>query len=60
MDQTLNHFDHFKEGMFMYLKDGRYPIDNNLAERQVRPFTALRKAYSTMEVTRVRKWQQYI
>ena len=44
MDQTLNHFDHFKEGLFMYLKDGRYPIDNNLAERQVRPFTALRKA----------------
>ena len=28
----------------MYLKDGRYPIDNKLAERQVRPFTELRKA----------------
>lgn len=44
MDQALNYFDHFKEGLFMYRKDGRYPIDNNLAERQVRPFTALRKA----------------
>lgn len=28
----------------MYRKDGRYPIDNILAERQVRPFTASRKA----------------
>ena len=44
MDQALNYFDHFKEGLFMYRRDGRYPIDNNLAERQVRPFTALRKA----------------
>lgn len=44
MDQALNYFDHFKEGLFMYRREGRYPIDNNLAERQVRPFTALRKA----------------
>lgn len=44
MDQALNYFDHFKEGLFMYRNDGRSPIDNNLAERQVRPFTALRKA----------------
>ena len=28
----------------MYRKDGKYSIDNNLVERQVRPFTALRKA----------------
>lgn len=28
----------------MYHKDGKYSIDNNLVERQVRPFTALRKA----------------
>ena len=26
-----------------YRKDGGYPIDNNIAERQLRPFTALRK-----------------
>ena len=44
MAYALNYFDHFKEGLFMCRKDGRYPIDNNLAERQVRPFTALRKA----------------
>ena len=44
MAHALKYFDHFKEGLFMYRRDGRYPIDNNLAERQVRPFTALRKA----------------
>lgn len=44
--QTLNdnpYLDQFKEGLFMYRKDGTYSIDNNLVERQVRPFTALRK-----------------
>ena len=34
---------HFKDDLFRYRKDGNYPIDNNLAERQVRPFTAMRK-----------------
>lgn len=43
MEQALSYFDHFKDGLFLYRKDGRYPIDNNLAERQVRPFTALRE-----------------
>lgn len=43
MEQALSYFDHFKDGLFLYRKDGRYPIDNNLAERQVRPFTAMRK-----------------
>lgn len=43
MEQVLSYFDHFKDGLFLYRRDGRYPIDNNLAERQVRPFTALRK-----------------
>ena len=43
MEQALSYFDRFKEGLFLYRKDGRYPIDNNLAERQVRPFTAMRK-----------------
>ena len=28
---------------FTYIKDGNYPIDNNLAERSVRPFTTKRK-----------------
>ncbi len=48
MVHALNYFDHFKEGLFMYRKDGRYPIDNNLAECQVRPFTALRKSNTTI------------
>ena len=45
--KTLNdnpYLDQFKEGLFMYHKDGKYSIDNNLVERQVRPFTAFRKA----------------
>ena len=41
--EPLNYFDHFKDGLFLYRKNGRYPIDNNLAERQVRPFAAMRK-----------------
>lgn len=41
MAHALNYFE---EGLFMYHKDGKYSIDNNLVERQVRPFTALRKA----------------
>ena len=43
MEQALSYFDHFKDGLFLYRKGGSYPIDNNLAERQVRPFTAMRK-----------------
>ena len=34
----------FWEGLFLYRKDGSYPIDNNLAERSVRPFTTKRKS----------------
>lgn len=43
MEQALGYFDHFKDDLFLYRKDGSHPIDNNLAERQVRPFTAMRK-----------------
>ena len=55
MAHPLKYFDHFKEGLFMYRKDGRYLIDNNLAERQVRPFTALRKAIQHYGSDGVRK-----
>lgn len=48
MAYALNYFDYFKEGLFMYRNDGRYPIDNNLVERQVRPFTTLRKAIQAL------------
>ena len=43
MMQALNYLDHFWDGLFLYRKDGSYPIDNNLAERSVRPFTTKRK-----------------
>ena len=44
MMQALNYLDHFWDGLFLYRKDGSYPIDNNLAERSVRPFTTKRKS----------------
>lgn len=43
MMQALNYLDHFWDGLFLYRKDGSYPIDNNLAERSVRPFTTKKK-----------------
>ena len=43
MMQALNYLDHFWDGLFLYRKDGSYPINNNLAERSVRPFTTKRK-----------------
>ena len=45
LNPKLSHFlnKHFKDNLFRYRKDRNYPIDNNLAERQVRPFTALSK-----------------
>lgn len=44
MQEALNYFDHFKEGLFLYRTNGEYPIDNNLAERNVRHFAAVRKS----------------
>jgi len=43
MMQALSYLDHFWDGLFLYRKDGSYPIDNNLAERSVRPFSTKRK-----------------
>ena len=43
MMQALSYLDHFGDELFLYRKDGSYPIDNNLAERSVRPFTTKRK-----------------
>ena len=43
MMQALNYLDHFWDILFLYRKDGAYPIGNNLAERSVRPFTTKRK-----------------
>ena len=43
MQETLNYLHKFWKEAFTYIKDGRYPISNNLAERAVRPFTTKRK-----------------
>ena len=43
MREALNYLHKFWNEVFTYIKDGRYPISNNLAERAVRPFTTKRK-----------------
>ena len=43
MREALNYLHKFWNETFTYIKDGRYPISNNLAERAVRPFTTKRK-----------------
>ena len=43
MREALNYLHKFWKEAFTYIKDGRYPISNNLAERAVRPFTTKRK-----------------
>lgn len=41
---ALNYLDHFWNNIFAYIKDGNYPIDNNIAERAVRPLTTQRNS----------------
>lgn len=43
MTEALNYLNRFWKEVFNYLKDGNFPIDNNAAERAVRPFTTKRK-----------------
>ena len=42
LQKALNYLDTFWNNIFAYTKDGRYPIDNNAAERAVRPLTTQR------------------
>lgn len=44
MREALIYLHKFWKEAFTYIKDGRYPISNNLAERAVRPFTTKRKS----------------
>lgn len=37
--EALNYVDKFWDNIFAFLKDGDLPIDNNLAERAIRPLT---------------------
>lgn len=43
MQKALNYLSSFWDQLFLYLKDGRYCIDNSLAERTLRPMTVERK-----------------
>ena len=43
MREVLNYLHKFWKETFTYLKDGRCPISNNLAESAIRPFITKRK-----------------
>ena len=43
MQKALNYLNCFWNQLILYLKDGRYNIDNSLAERTLRPMTVERK-----------------
>ncbi len=44
LQKALNYLDTFWSNIFAYTKDGSYPIDNNAAERAVRPLTTQRNS----------------
>lgn len=44
LQKALNYLDTFWPNIFAYTKDGSYPIDNNAAERAVRPLTTQRNS----------------
>lgn len=44
LQKALNYLDTFWLNIFAYTKDGSYPIDNNAAERAVRPLTTQRNS----------------
>lgn len=43
MQKALRYLNKFWKQLFTYRKDGRYEIDNNIAERNIRPLTVERK-----------------
>ena len=47
MQKALNYLNSFWNQLILYLKDGRYNIDNSLAERTLRPMTVERKRSSS-------------
>lgn len=44
LQKALNYQDTFWNNIFAYTKDSSYPIDNNAAERAVRPLTTQRNS----------------
>lgn len=45
MRRAVKYLDHFWNQVFLYQRDGEYTIDNNLAERFIRPLTNERKNF---------------
>lgn len=43
MEKAVRYMDIFWKQLFRYLDDGRYSIDNNIAERNIRPLAGERK-----------------
>jgi transposase len=43
MQKALNYLHNYWHQLFAYRQDGRYTIDNNIAERNIRPTTVKRK-----------------
>lgn len=43
MDKAVNYMFNFWDQLFRYRENGRYSIDNNIAERAIRPLTVERK-----------------
>lgn len=43
MEKAVRYLDTFWEQLFRYTDDGRYSIDNNIAERHIRPLAGERK-----------------
>ena len=43
MDKAVNYLQVFWKQLFAYLNDGRYDIDNSIAERFIRPLAGERK-----------------
>lgn len=44
LTEALHYLDKFWKEITAYTKDGRYPIDNNIAERAIRPLTTQRNS----------------
>lgn len=44
LTEALNYPDKFRNGIFAFLKDGNYPIDNNISERTIRKLTTQRNS----------------
>lgn len=44
LTEALNYLNKFWDGIFAFLKDGNYPIDNNISERTIRKLTTQRNS----------------